>query len=42
MAACPEKFVIEGVRQVRDSKRLEHTETRPPEDAVKHLKFNAE
>jgi membrane fusion protein (multidrug efflux system) len=37
-----EKFVMEGVRQVRDGKRLEHTEIRPSEDAIKNLKFNAE
>jgi len=37
-----EKFVLEGVRQVRDGKHLEHTETRSPKDAVKNLKFNAE
>lgn len=37
-----EKFVLEGVRQVRDGKRLERTETRPPSDAVKNLKYNAE
>lgn len=37
-----EKFVFEGVRQVRDGKRLEQTEARPPKDAVKNLKFNAE
>ena len=37
-----EKFVLEGVRQVRDGKHLEHTETRAAKDAVKNLKFNAE
>lgn len=37
-----EKFVLEGVRQVRDGKHLEHTETRSPKDAVKNLKYNAE
>ncbi|MEZ5403991.1 MAG: efflux RND transporter periplasmic adaptor subunit [Bryobacteraceae bacterium] len=37
-----EKFVLEGVRQVRDGESLERTETRSPQDAVKHLKFAAE
>ena len=37
-----EKFVLEGVRHVRDGNRLEHTETRAANDAVKHLKFKAE
>ncbi len=37
-----DKFVFEGVRQVRDGKRLERTEMRPPSDAVKKLKYNAE
>jgi membrane fusion protein (multidrug efflux system) len=37
-----EKFVLEGVRQVRDGKHLEHTETRAAKDAVKNLKFTAE
>lgn len=37
-----DKFVLEGVRQVRDGKHLERTEMRPPKEAVKHLKYNAE
>ncbi|MFN7934076.1 MAG: efflux RND transporter periplasmic adaptor subunit [Bryobacteraceae bacterium] len=37
-----EKFVLEGVRHVRDGNHLEHTETRAANDAVKHLKFKAE
>lgn len=37
-----EKFVLEGVREVRDGQHLERTETRPPQEAVKHLKFDAE
>lgn len=37
-----EKFVLEGVRQVRDGKHLEHIETRAAKDAVKNLKFTAE
>ncbi|MBL8211298.1 MAG: efflux RND transporter periplasmic adaptor subunit [Bryobacterales bacterium] len=37
-----EKFVLEGVRQVRDGKHLEHTEMRAAQDAVKNLKFKAE
>jgi membrane fusion protein (multidrug efflux system) len=37
-----ERFVLDGVRQVKDGEHLEHTETRPPKDAVKNLKFKAE
>lgn len=37
-----ERFVLEGVRQVRDGERLEHTKTRPPKEALKNLKYNAE
>jgi membrane fusion protein (multidrug efflux system) len=37
-----DKFVIEGVRQVRDGQHLEHTTTRPPNEAVKNLKYVAE
>ncbi len=37
-----EKFVLEGVRQVHDGERLARTETRPPKEAVKNLKFHAE
>ena len=37
-----EKFVFEGVRQVRDGERLKRTETRPPEEAVKNLKYDAQ
>ena len=37
-----EKFVLEGVRQVHDGEHLERTETRPPKEAVKNLKYNAE
>ena len=37
-----EKFVLEGVREVRDGKHLERIETRASTDAVKNLKFRAE
>ena len=37
-----ERFVLDGVRQVRDGERLELTETRPAEDAVNNLKYHAE
>lgn len=37
-----EKFVLEGVRQVHDGKRLERTENRSPKDSLKKLKYNAE
>jgi membrane fusion protein (multidrug efflux system) len=37
-----ERFVLEGVRQVRDGEHLERTETRPPKEAVKNLKNRAE
>jgi membrane fusion protein (multidrug efflux system) len=37
-----DKFVLDGVRQVRDGERLEHAETRPPGEAVKNLKHHAE
>ena len=37
-----EKFVFEGVRQVRDGEHVERTVTRPPNEAVKNLKFKAE
>ena len=37
-----DKFVIEGVRQVRDGQHLEHTQNRPPNEAVKNLKYVAE
>lgn len=37
-----DKFVLDGVRQVRDGQRLERAETRPPQEAVKNLKFKAE
>jgi membrane fusion protein, multidrug efflux system len=37
-----ERFVLEGARQVHDGQRLERTETRPPKEAVKNLKFDAE
>lgn len=37
-----EKFVFEGVRQVRDGAHVERTVTRPPNEAVKKLKFKAE
>jgi membrane fusion protein, multidrug efflux system len=37
-----EKLVFEGIRQVRDQARLEHTELRPPEEALKQLKQHAE
>jgi len=37
-----EKFVLDGVRQVRDGERLERTETRSPEEAVNNLKHHAE
>ena len=37
-----EKFVFEGVREVRDGKHLERTETLPSKDAIKNLKYKAE
>lgn len=37
-----DKFVLDGVRQVRDGQHLERAETRPPQEAVKNLKFKAE
>jgi membrane fusion protein (multidrug efflux system) len=37
-----ERFVLDGVRQVRDGERLDHAETRPPGEAVKNLKHHAE
>jgi membrane fusion protein (multidrug efflux system) len=37
-----EKFVLDGVRQVRHGERLERAETLPPHEAVKKLKFKAE
>lgn len=37
-----ERFVLDGVRQVRDGERLELTETRPPEEALNDLKQHAE
>jgi len=35
-------FVLDGVRQVRDGAHLERTQTRPPDEAVKNLKYKAE
>lgn len=40
--SADERFVLDGVRQVRDGQHLEHTEARPPEEAVKNLKHHAE
>jgi membrane fusion protein (multidrug efflux system) len=37
-----EKFVLDGVREVRDGEHLERTETRPPKEAVNDLKHHAE
>lgn len=37
-----DRFVLDGVRQVKDGEHLEHTETRPPNEAVKNLKHKAE
>jgi len=37
-----EKFVFEGVRQVRDGEHVERTVIRPPNETVKNLKFKAE
>lgn len=37
-----EKFVLEGVREVRDGERLEGAQTRPPKDTVNDLKHHAE
>jgi membrane fusion protein (multidrug efflux system) len=37
-----DRFVLDGVRQVKDGEHLEHTETRPAKDAVKNLKYKAE
>ncbi|MBI1357470.1 MAG: efflux RND transporter periplasmic adaptor subunit [Acidobacteria bacterium] len=40
--SADETFVLDGVRQVRDGERLEHTETVSPEEAVSNLKHHAE
>lgn len=40
--AAGDKFVLEGVRQVRDGAHLKHTKIRPPNEAVKNLKHHAE
>ncbi len=40
--SAKERFVLEGVRQVHDGERLEHTESRPPKEAIKNLKLHAE
>lgn len=40
--SADEKFVLDGVRQVRDGERLELTENLPPEEAVNNLKHHAE
>jgi membrane fusion protein, multidrug efflux system len=37
-----EKFVLDGVREVRDGERLERTETRLPKETVNNLKHHAE
>jgi membrane fusion protein (multidrug efflux system) len=37
-----DSFVLDGVRQVHDGEHLEHTQARPPQDAVKNLKHHAE
>lgn len=37
-----DRFVLDGVRQVKDGEHLEHTETRSPKDAVNNLKHKAE
>lgn len=37
-----EKFVLDGVRQVRDGERIARAETRSPADVLKNLKFKAE
>lgn len=37
-----ERFVLDGVRQVRHGQHLERAETLPPHEAVKKLKFKAE
>lgn len=40
--AAGERFVLDGVRQIRDGERLEHAQTRPPGEAIKNLKHHAE
>ncbi|HYZ84899.1 MAG TPA: efflux RND transporter periplasmic adaptor subunit [Bryobacteraceae bacterium] len=40
--SADERFVLDGVRQVRDGERLKRTETRPPKEAVNNLKHHAE
>lgn len=37
-----DRFVLDGVRQVRHGEHLERAETLPPHEAVKKLKFKAE
>ena len=37
-----DNFVLDGARQVHQGERLERTETRPPQEAIKNLKFKAE
>jgi membrane fusion protein (multidrug efflux system) len=37
-----ERFVIDGVRQVHDGEHLKHTEVRPPNEVLRHLKLHAE
>jgi membrane fusion protein (multidrug efflux system) len=37
-----DKFVLEGVRQVREGQKLEEPEFRKPEEAIAHQKFHAE
>ncbi len=37
-----ERFVLEGVRQVRDGEHVERTVARTPQEALKNLKFKAE
>ena len=37
-----ERFVLDGVRQVHDGEHLERTKTRPANEAVNNLKYDAE
>jgi membrane fusion protein (multidrug efflux system) len=37
-----ERFVYEGIRQVRDGEKVEAYDFRPPEQVLAHLKFHAE
>ena len=40
--AVDDRFVYEGIRQVRDGKNLDELELRPAEEILAHLKYHAE